>query len=45
MTSPDDSPPSRRGFFRSWGRLYGAVLLTAVVIYLLLFLFSAAFRP
>ena len=43
MQNPTDQPPSRRGFFRSWRRLYAAVLLTALSVYVLLFVFSRVF--
>lgn len=42
---PADQPPSPRGLFRSWRRLYAAVLLTALAVYVLLFAFSRAFSP
>ena len=45
MQDPADQPPSPRGFFRSWRRLYAAVLLTALSIYVLLFVFSRNFAP
>ena len=43
MQNPTDQPPSQRGFFRSWRRLYAAVLLTALSVYVLLFVFSRVF--
>ena len=45
MQNQSDQPPSPRGFFRSWRRLYAAVLLTALSVYLLLFVFSRIFAP
>ncbi len=45
MDPSSDQPPSPGGVFRSWRRLYAAVLITAVAVYLLLSLFSRAFRP
>ncbi len=45
MQDPVDQPPSPRGFFRSWRRLYAAVLLTALSVYVLLFVFSRIFAP
>ena len=45
MQDPADQPPSPRGFFRSWRRLYAAVLLTALSVYVLLFVFSRIFAP
>lgn len=45
MQDPADQPPSPHGFFRSWRRLYAAVLLTALSVYVLLFVFSWAFSP
>ena len=38
-----DRPPSERGPFRTWPRLYAAVLLTEFAIAVLFFLFSRAF--
>ncbi len=38
-----DSPPSGRGPFRTWPRLYAAVLLTEIAVVLLFLLFSRAF--
>ena len=43
MEHAADQPPSPRGFFRSWRRLYAAVLLTALSAYVLLFVFSRIF--
>ncbi|MCY3745585.1 MAG: hypothetical protein OXH05_05085 [Acidobacteria bacterium] len=45
METPSDQPPSPGGFFRSWRRLYAAVLLTALSVYVLLFAFSRIFAP
>ena len=45
MSSTGDQPPSPTGLFRPWRRLYGAVLVVAVLTYGLLFLFSRAFAP
>ena len=45
MEHPADQPPSPGGFFRSWRRLYAAVLLTALSVYVLLFVFSRIFAP
>ncbi len=45
METSSDQPPSPRGFFRSWRRLYAAVLLTAFSVYVLLFVFSRIFAP
>ncbi|MDE3262578.1 MAG: hypothetical protein OYL41_11420 [Acidobacteriota bacterium] len=45
MDAPSDQPPSPQGFFRSWRRLYAAVLLTALSVYVLLFVFSRIFAP
>ena len=45
MQDPADQPPSPHGLFRSWRRLYAAVLLTAFSVYLLLFVFSRIFAP
>ena len=45
MENSADQPPSSRGFFRSWRRLYLAVLLTALSVYVLLFVFSRVFGP
>ena len=45
MATPSDQPPSPGGFFRSWRRLYAAVLLTALSVYVLLFVFSRIFAP
>jgi len=42
VDSTPDRPPSS-GFFRSWRRLYGAVLLFTLLIYAALFAFSRAF--
>lgn len=38
-----DRPPSERGPFRTWPRLYAAVLLTEFAVTVLFFLFSRAF--
>jgi hypothetical protein len=38
---PDEPPP----VFGRWGRLYAAVIVNTLVVYLLLFLFSRYFRP
>lgn len=38
-----DSPPSERGPFRTWPRLYAAVLVTEITVAILFFLFSRAF--
>lgn len=38
-----DRPPSERGLFRTWPRLYAAVLVIEVAVVLLFFLFSRAF--
>lgn len=38
-----DRPPSERGPFRTWPRLYAAVLLTEITVAILFFLFSRAF--
>lgn len=38
-----DRPPSERGPFRTWPRLYAAVLLTEITVAVLFFLFSRAF--
>lgn len=43
MEIPADQPPSRGGLFRSWRRLYAAVLLTAFSVYVLLYVFSRVF--
>lgn len=43
MDPLSDQPPSD-GLFRSWRRLYAAVLAFAVVVCVFLFLFSRAFR-
>jgi hypothetical protein len=43
MENATDQPPSPRGFFRTWRRLYWAVLLTAFSVYVLLFVFSRTF--
>ena len=45
METSSDQPPSPGGFFRSWRRLYTAVLLTAISVYILLFVFSRVFSP
>ena len=45
MNNPTDQPPFPRGLFRSWRRLYAAVLLTALSVYVLLFVFSRVFAP
>ena len=48
MDPSPDPPPSPGGFFgwfRSWRRLYAAVLVTTIAFYLLLFWFSRAFGP
>lgn len=45
MDNASDQPPSPRGFFRTWRRLYAAVLLTALTVYVLLFAFSRVFAP
>lgn len=45
MEHSGDQAPSPRGFFRSWRRLYAAVLLTAFSVYVLLFVFSWIFAP
>lgn len=45
MPPHDDQPPSRTGFFRTWRRLYGAVLVVAALTCGFLFLFSRAFAP
>ncbi len=45
MPIPDDQPPSPTGLFRTWPRLYAAVIAVAVVVYLFLFFFSRAFAP
>ena len=41
MADPDEPPP----VLGSWGRLYVAVIVNTLVVYLLLFLFSHSFRP
>lgn len=38
---PDEPPP----VFGSWGRFYAIVIANTLVVYLLLYLFSHAFRP
>jgi hypothetical protein len=38
---PDEPPP----VLGTWGRLYVAVIVNTLVVYLLLFLFSHSFRP
>lgn len=43
MEKTDDQSPSPNGFFRSWGRIYAAVLLTALAVIVLLFWFSRVF--
>ena len=43
VDSLSDQPPSG-GLFRSWPRLYAAVLGFAVLIWIFLFFFSRAFR-
>lgn len=45
MEHAGDQPPSPRGFFQTWRRLYAAVLLTALSVYVLLFVFSRIFAP
>ncbi len=45
METSSDQPPSPQRFFRSWRRLYAAVLLTALSVYVLLFVFSRIFAP
>lgn len=45
MSPTDDQPPSPTGPFRTWKRIYAAVLVVAVLTYALLFLFSRAFAP
>ncbi len=43
VDSFSDQPPGR-GFFRTWGRLYGALLAFTLLIWVVLLLFSRAFR-
>lgn len=42
-TDASDRPPSDRGFFRTWRRLYAAVLVTELALAVLFLWFSRAF--
>lgn len=43
VTDASDRPPSESGFFRTWRRLYAAVLVTELALAALFFWFSRAF--
>lgn len=42
-TDASDRPPSETGFFRTWRRLYAAVLVTELALVVLFLWFSRAF--
>lgn len=42
-TDASDRPPSERGFFRTWRRLYAAVLVTELALVVLFLWFSRTF--